>query len=92
VPVASASFLEGLEIRLVRGRTVGLAALPIARDTVALDVTQVRGDRTGARFLEDHEAGLDDHAPGVRREPVASHAGSHAAAAEDGCWPPNTYT
>ncbi|MNY46904.1 hypothetical protein D3C86_1821290 [compost metagenome] len=90
VPVTPPTLLEGLQIRRVRGRTVGLTALPVASDAVALDVVQVRSGRAGGCFLEDHETGLDDHAPAVRREPAAGYAGHHAPAPEGGCWPPTT--
>ncbi|MNY29845.1 hypothetical protein D3C86_1639130 [compost metagenome] len=85
VAISPAPLLEGLEVGGIGLGTISLPALPVACHPIALDVAQVRGDRVRAGFPEHHEAGLDDHAPSMRAEATAGHAGRDAAPAKGRC-------
>ena len=82
--IVSAARLEPLGVGRVGHRSVSLAGLTLRRHTIALDVAQVRGRRSGRGLGQNDQPGLDHHPPVARTDPVAEQprGGSAASALE----------
>jgi hypothetical protein len=80
VPIVGAAFLEGVEVGGIGLRPVGLARLAIEAHTVALDVTQVLGERLRAGLALVDQQRLDGHAPRHGRQLRAGEARRRVAA------------
>jgi hypothetical protein len=79
-PVVLAAFFERIEVGFVGLRPVGPARLAIEAHTVALDVTQVLGERLRAGLALVDQQRLDGHAPRHGRQLRAGEARRRVAA------------
>lgn len=89
VPVVGAALLEGVQVRSVCLRPVGLPRLAITAHAVALDVAQVFGERPGLawRWLTSKVLMVTRRDMGVRFAPAKRAAVWPRPRREPGRWP-----